>query len=217
MGQADGFQQPEMIRDKDGGLMHTGRYWDFDEKAHLQGDGPGQRLYSAVPFDIDEDGDLDLLIGTDSGGLHVRINEGSKTKPVFATQLTPLEGPGGEAGFSAGYAMPVLVDWNGDGLIDLVSGGKKGGVTWLLNTGESGAPYFETETVLIPSSAMKSAGIGTRTQVAVGDYDGDGDLDLLVGDYESNKVSGEYVRRGNVWLYRNSSARAVEASAKRAK
>ena len=214
MGTPEGFTQPSMIRDKDGGLMHTGRYWDFDEKKHLSKGGPGQRLYSAVPMDFDADGDLDLLIGTDSGGLYFRVNEGTKTAPAFATTLTPLEGPGGEAGFSAGYAMPVLVDWDGDGLVDIVSGGKKGGVSWLPNEGKPGAPSFALEISLISAKAMGVEGIGDRTQVAVGDYDDDGDLDILVGDYESNKVGDEYVRRANVWLYRNAAAKAVEASAK---
>ncbi len=213
-GTADGFLQPEMIRDKEGGLMHTGRYWDFDEAAHLTGEGPGQRLFSAVPVDLDADGDLDLLIGTDSGGLHVRINEGSKTEPAFATSLSALAGPGGRSGFSAGYAMPVLADWDGDGLMDLVSGGKKGGVSWLRNIGEANAPSFAEEKPLLSAADMKAAGIGERTQVAVADYDADGDLDLLVGDYGRDKVNGETVRRGNIWLYRNASATPVEASAK---
>ena len=86
----------------------------------------------------------------------------------------------------------------------------------VVGTGEAGAPSFEAELPLISPKEAKSAGVGTRTQVGVGDYDGDGDLDLLVGDNANDKVGKDYVRRGNVWLYRNSSTTAaVEASAKR--
>ena len=197
--------------------MHTGRFWDPETRAHTSGEGPGDRAYSAVPVDFDADGDIDLLVGTDKGHVFLRRNVGTKTKPSFDVKLEPLEGTGTAPYFLEGYAMPVVVDWDGDGLFDLVSGGKKGGVFWLRNAGTSSAPKFEPQRAILEEGATSDEGIGGRTQIEVADFDGDGDLDILVGDYESTRVENESTRRANVWLYLRKGAPAakpVEASAK---
>ena len=190
--------------------MHTGRFWDPTSKQHssgeLQGVASAGRAYSAVPLDLDGDGDLDLLVGTDSGKLVVRINEGTPKAHAFSPKAQRLAGPGGAEGFPDGYAMPVAVDWDGDGRFDLVSGGKRGGVYWMQNTGTAKAPSFaEAETIVHPDEA-KRAGIAQRSQVDVADFDGDGDLDLLVGDNLSKSSGDEHVWHGRVWLFRRTGA-----------
>ncbi|MEM6673031.1 MAG: VCBS repeat-containing protein [Planctomycetota bacterium] len=182
--------------------MHTGRYWDPKSRAHTSGTGPGHRAYSAVPADIDDDGDLDLLIGTDAGGVFVRKNVGSAKKPAFSTELGALPGVETSPTFAGGYAMPVVVDWDGDGLFDLVSGGKKGGVAWMRNAGEPGSPRFERQRWILEPRDTSDERIGDRTQIEVADFDADGDLDLLVGDYERTGSGKTAERRANVWLYR---------------
>lgn len=145
--------------------------------------------------DWDADGDLDLVVGGFQGEIFWRRNEGTATSPKWATanvsvQLgdRPLMVPGA-------HATPVATDWDGDGMFDLLSGSKNGGVYWYRNTGGKGTPSFAAEVALVPPHDGSGYGEllvsdaeavpGIRSQIAVADYDGDGKLDLLLGDFST--------------------------------
>jgi uncharacterized protein (DUF2141 family) len=76
--------------------------------------------------DVDGDGDWDLLIGRDAGGFAFYRNAGSTTNPVFvADSSLAIDTPG--------FSTPVMVDMDGDGDLDFLSGGVGGGVVYYEN------------------------------------------------------------------------------------
>lgn len=144
--------------------------------------------------DWDDDGDLDILVGTFDGMMFLRRNEGTRPRPIYSTQNEwvmvgnkRLCVPGGA------HANPVIADWDGDGLWDIVTGSADGGVYWYRNIGRKGKPEFGPPVALVPPHEGSGYGElllpdasprpGIRSQIAVADYDGDGKLDLLVGDF----------------------------------
>ena len=188
--------------------MHTGRYWDPETKSHTSGEGPGGRAYSALPYDWDGDGDLDLIVGNNAGGLFLRENEGTATEPKFATSVQAIDAESGPASVPGGYAMPVAADWDGDGVLDLLSGSQNGGVYWFRNAGKDGAPKLEDPMQLVAPTESDGP---IRSQVCVADFDDDGDQDLLVGRYSRTGSGAKAVRQGLVSLYRRESV-AVDAA-----
>jgi hypothetical protein len=137
--------------------------------------------------DIDGDGDLDLLIGNriDPGNNKVANifwyeNVGTATEPSFVERGT-LPGP------HEFQSAPVLVDLDGDGLLDLVVGSWRDQVQFWRNTGTAGAPAWT-----LADTALVTITRGSNTTPALADIDGDGLLDLVIGE-----------STGQVNLYRN--------------
>jgi hypothetical protein len=195
----------------------VGQYWDPEAKkwSEVQTSKFKESLgIAACPVDWDADGDLDLLLGTHDGRMFLRLNDGSKQKAAFATENLAVKAGGKDlrvpeesrcpARSPGRHAMPVAADWDGDGLWDLVTGSAMGAVYWYRNTGKKGAPVFAAAQTLVGPGRGGKPRLGQRTQVAVADFDADGRVDLLVGDYHLAQKAGEGRREGHgwVWLFR---------------
>ena len=133
--------------------------------------------------DWDADGDLDLLLGNIDGEVYLATNEGSRKAYAFGPKQAlraggqPIKVTGRDSG-------PCVADWDGDGQADLLVGTGSGDVLLFRNKGTRGKPKLVKARVLVKGS---TDGIGTRTKVAVADWNGDGHQDLLVGDFASDR------------------------------
>jgi len=195
-----GFEEPKQVLDKAGNVLRVGQYWDYEAKKWT---GVETSKYkdslgiAAHAVDWDADGDLDLLLGTQDGKVLLRINEGDAKVAAYATECIPVKVGDKDAMMVPGaHAMPVAADWDGDGLWDLVSGSNAGAVVWFRNVGKPGKPKFAPPQTLVEAG---TGGLGQRTQACVADFDGDGRMDLLVGDFHGD-AGREF--HGYVWLFR---------------
>ncbi len=87
--------------------------------------------------DIDADGDMDMVIGENSGNLLIFENEGGFGNPVsFNLGFTVLQDDEGEVDLG-GNLIPQLFDLDQDGLLDLVVGERNGNINFLRNEGSA--------------------------------------------------------------------------------
>jgi hypothetical protein len=147
--------------------------------------GLGAVAGSSTPAlgDLDGDGDLDALVGESGGTLVFFRNTGTASAPAFAAGVTnPFGLTAG--GYYLNRSAPALADLDGDGDLDVLVGVSGGNLVFFRNTGTASAPAFATGL----TNPFGLAGVGSRSAPALADLDGDGDLDVLVGEYYGNFV-----------------------------
>ncbi len=169
---------------------------EFAAPVKLQREGKNINLgASSTVFAADwrGTGRLDLLVGNMRGDLYLIPNDGTKAQPAHGVPRKleaggqPIKGP------HHGDAQPVAADWDGDGLLDLIVGWGDGSVVWYRNVGTKTEPKLAKGITLVPAApplnddanapASREAKPGLRAKVCVVDWNGDGRLDLLVGDF----------------------------------
>ena len=110
---------------------------------------------SITVYDLDGDGDLDIIYGDAVGRLHFLEDMGSGDDHRYALPVTIEAGgapfriePGpdgmllGPAGHNLGFARPAVGDWLGHGRPDLIVIGAGGDVLLLPNDGGATEPRF---------------------------------------------------------------------------
>ncbi len=137
-----------------------------------------QALDGVTTADVDNDGDLDLLLMGNGGAGNLYTNDGDGT-------FTHAQSFAGAVGYMGGFA-----DLDNDGDLDLYFAGD---AKVFLNDGEGR---------FAPGPAVPVIGTKDPRGVAFADLDNDGDLDFAFGDKRANRnyLLRNDLRGGGNWL-----------------
>ncbi|MDF9797572.1 hypothetical protein OKW21_002835 [Catalinimonas alkaloidigena] len=156
----------------------------YENRGKLLAGGKPLEVYGAPSpnmYDFDGDGDLDLICGEFLDKLSWFENTGTRVKPVYAEGriLTNSEGI---IKMDLEMIIPVGVDWDNDGDMDLVIGDEDGRVALVENTGatKDNMPVFASPHYFKQQAEnVKFGALVTPYSV---DWDDDGDEDLICGN-----------------------------------
>jgi len=169
-GTEDGsFGKPQQLEYADGGAIDL---------------GSASTVYAC---DWHSDGDLDLLVGDIRGTVYLVPNYSGGDALAFGESIELLS----TSNRKRSDSHPVAADWDGDGRLDLIVGYGKGDVIWYPNINTPVEPVFGEPVELVPPSpapwksddARQPGDWGVRAKICIVDFDGNGKLDILLGDY----------------------------------
>jgi hypothetical protein len=150
--------------------------------------------------DWNADGLPDLLVGGSLGKILFYPNRGTKSQPrySYARLITTADGKPLDVGWSS---APLVVDWDGDGLVDLLSGAERNCILFYKNEGQPGAPRlvnrgFVTvggERLALPVTPVPKSPPGVYPLdyypvLDAVDWNHDGRVDLLAGGFITGRI-----------------------------
>ncbi|MEO1803439.1 MAG: T9SS type A sorting domain-containing protein [Bacteroidota bacterium] len=162
-------------------------------------------------FDHNGDGFMDMLLGDiGTNRSNLAISAGPTEDPIVMDAIYGYPG-NGDSIRVWNYVANYWVDVNQDGLKDLVSAPKNPdptsienvkGMSWFENEGTNSAPIWQQRDRTFMVNDHIDA--GTNSAPAFFDYNGDGKLDIIVGNFVSNFKVGDTIRGSTeLHLYEN--------------
>lgn len=121
--------------------------------------------FSPTVGDMDNDGDLDMLIGEEFGALFYLENTAGPNQ-TFAFANPVFNYMNIDVGLAS---TPTMVDLNRDGLMDIVVGERNGFLNYFQNQGSTGNPQFEADEEIAPNTSFLGE-VDTRSLQSVEGY-----------------------------------------------
>ena len=167
-------------------LRNTGSNQDpkYGEPTKIEAGGRPLEVYgmpSPNLADFDGDGDLDVICGEFVDKFTWFENAGTRREPKYAAGKY-LACQGKPLRMDLCMIVPVAVDWDSDGDVDLVVGQEDGRVALLDNTGrvgENGPVFHPPKFFRQEADEVKFGALVTPVSF---DWDADGDEDLICGN-----------------------------------
>ncbi|MCX7086924.1 MAG: FG-GAP-like repeat-containing protein, partial [Methylococcales bacterium] len=152
--------------------------------------------------DIDNDGNMDALVGNNRGEIRYYRNIGSPDNPSF----TDMGNKSLDSSSIGEYSSPTLVDIDSDGDLDILVGNKNGDTLLFRNVGNATAPEFSADKNTF--GLHQNASFSTPTFV---DIDADGDLDFFTGSEKGGLSFARNVTPALESIVRNSAEAVTNA------
>ncbi len=132
------------------------------------------------PFVVDYnlDGKKDLLIGTYEGKIAIFTNKGTDKTPQFSG-YSFLKEKGKDIDVGS-HAAPFMVDYNNDGVSDLLVGNREGYLIYYENKGSNHNPLF-TSPIVLKDANGSDISVESYSTPSVLDWNHDNKKDIVLG------------------------------------
>ena len=149
---------------------------------YAQTTNPGDGYYARPTVaDLDNNGLLDVLVGSNDGKLHRYEQTGANA--ITFNNLGFMKDEKGVVIDAGAVDKPLLTDYNGDGYLDMLLGNQAGAIVLYTQTGSDAVAFKSLGNLTTNgSTAINMISAGGFAAPAVTDIDGNGLLDLFVGN-----------------------------------
>ncbi|MFD1631623.1 FG-GAP-like repeat-containing protein [Pseudopedobacter beijingensis] len=144
---------------------------------------------TVVPADVDKDGDLDLIIADCLGKVRWIENIGNKSNPKLSRKIHDFI-VNGKPLITPWRNRPGVADWNNDNRLELILLNDDSELVFYSQDAKNPSLLYLSgnlkdkngKNILIKRPPARVPGGNGRLQIDVADWDGDGNLDLIMGE-----------------------------------